>query len=439
MAMRRYDSTCNVCSAHDFQLFAHRSDGVPVIVCASCGHGVVESFTEDVDALYGDDYFGSQDPTIGYSDYSVTSEQGMVWVSALLPLIRPRGRILEIGCANGRGLRILSSAYERFGVEINVHMAQQAERDGVQIVAHNLLDNHLKKAYAGWFDVALAIAVFEHIPDFKGAVEAALNLLQPDGILIFEIPLIRTKDDVWFRSSLEHLHYPTERSIQYLFNTILGLDLYGSAVEAQDWGSIYVGMTSKSRNLSQECGARFETLIAAPVQSLSPGEARFRCLFDLIHAAKTGAETLSTLPFLAQQDLTPLTLRRIAELWTAREKRLAEIEPYLREVERARDWHAAESEKRNQVVIELENYLREVESARDWNAAELEKRDQIVTKLQNYLREVERARDWNAAELEKRDQIVTELQNYLREVERARDWNAAELEKRDQIVTNQQP
>ena len=118
-------------------------------------------------------------------------------------------------------------------------------------------------------------------PILKGAVEAALNLLQPDGILIFEVPLIRTKDDVWFRSSLEHLHYPTDRSIQYLFNTILGLDLYGSAVDAQDWGSIYVGMTSKSRNVSQECGARFETLIAAPVQSLSPGEARFRCLFDL--------------------------------------------------------------------------------------------------------------------------------------------------------------
>ena len=145
MAMRRYDSACNVCSAHDFHFFAKRSDGVPVIVCASCGHGVVESFTEDVDALYGDDYFGSQDSTIGYRDYSVAAEQGMAWVSALLPLLRPRGRILEIGCANGRGLRTLSSVYERFGVEVNVHMAEQAERDGIQIVAHNLLDNHLKK------------------------------------------------------------------------------------------------------------------------------------------------------------------------------------------------------------------------------------------------------------------------------------------------------
>ena len=74
--------------------------------------------------------------------------------------------------------------------------------------------------------------------------------------------------------------------------------------------------------------------------------------FDLNHAAKTSAETLSTLPFLAQQDLTPLTLRRIAELWTAREKRLAEIEPYLREVQGARDWHAAELEKRDQIVTD---------------------------------------------------------------------------------------
>jgi O-antigen biosynthesis protein len=378
MAMRRYDSACNVCSAHDFHFFAHRSDGVPVIVCASCGHGVVESFTEDVDAIYGDDYFGSQDSTIGYADYSVAAEQSMAWVSALLPLLRPRGRILEIGCANGRGLKTLSSVYERFGVEMNVHMAEQAERDGVQIIAHNLLDSHLQKAYAGWFDVALAIAVFEHIPDLKGAVDAALNLLQPEGILIFEVPLIRAKDDVWFRSSLEHLHYPTECSIQYLFNTVFRLDLWGSAVEVQDWGNIYVGITSKSRSVSQEFGARFKSLIGDPVQSLSPGEARFRCLFDLIHAAKTDPETLSTLPFLDQQDLTPLTLRRIAGLWTAREKRMAEIELYLREVQGARDWHAAELEKRDQIVTELQNYLREVERARDWHAAELEKRDQIV-------------------------------------------------------------
>ncbi len=89
-----------------------------------------------------------------------------------------------------------------------------------------------------WFDAVLAIAVFEHIPDFKEAFRTATALLKPDGILIFEVPVVQFAGDIWYRSSLEHLHYPTKSSIEYLFREILHLPLTGTVVDVPDFGCI---------------------------------------------------------------------------------------------------------------------------------------------------------------------------------------------------------
>lgn len=55
--MIRFDISCDVCGRNDFQELGQRADGIPVICCSDCGHGVVRYFTEDVAALYGDEYF----------------------------------------------------------------------------------------------------------------------------------------------------------------------------------------------------------------------------------------------------------------------------------------------------------------------------------------------------------------------------------------------
>jgi len=52
-----------------------------------------------------------------------------------------------------------------------------------------VLDESLRRIMRRLFGFEFAIAVFEHVPDFKGAVEAALALLQPDGILLSRSPL----------------------------------------------------------------------------------------------------------------------------------------------------------------------------------------------------------------------------------------------------------
>jgi hypothetical protein len=59
------------------------------------------------------------------------------------------------------------------------------------------------------------------------------------------------------------------------------------------------------------------------------------------------------------------------------ERQLSDLRAYVAEVEKARDWHAAESAKRDQMLqgyerqlLELRAYTAEAERARDWHAAE---------------------------------------------------------------------
>lgn len=219
-------------------------------------------------------------------------------------------------------------------------MAQQAGRAGVQIIAHDLLDSRVEQLYAGCFDAVLSIAVFEHIPDFKEAFRTATALLRPDGVLVFEVPLIQCAGDVWCRSSLEHVHYPTQSSIECLFGEILHLPLTGSVIDVQDFGTTYIGVTSPDEETARRAGCEYVRLTGSDPASLSGDEARFRWYLDLMHAANSRSEILALNRHLKSEDWTAPSLRRLFELWAFREEKLKQIETYLRQVEKARDWHA---------------------------------------------------------------------------------------------------
>jgi SAM-dependent methyltransferase len=387
----RFDLACNICRSQRFQEFAVRADGIPVIICSVCGHGVVQHFTEDVKDLYGDDYFSSAKASgIGYEDYAYTAEHSVAWAAALVELLRPNGRILDVGCANGHLLRKLGPAYERFGIEPNARASEECHLAGISILASELPDDDLGRNYAQTFDLALAIAVFEHIPHFREAIEGAIDLLRPDGLLLFEVPLISEANpsDLWMSTSLEHIHYPTERSLEYLFHDVLGLRLAGAPLPIRNFTHTYVGMTSKSEAVLESARQRFNRWRSAPAGSLNPMEARFRCLFDLIHAAKADPDVLALCRYLLPSDVNHLIVRRFADLWITEVKRWQDTEirckktqDYLRAVEEARDWHAHESNKRDRIIAmgaqELDARARRIQEL----TRELDAKAQMIQEL----------------------------------------------------------
>jgi O-antigen biosynthesis protein len=360
--MIHFDNNCNICGSSEFQPFAERADGIPVVLCRCCGHGVIRYLPGAVDDLYGDDYFSSSKASVGYEDYAYTAEHGVSWAAALAQLLLPSGRILDIGCANGHLLRKFGAAYERFGIELNQRAAEECRMNGITVLASDVLDQNLRRDHEEEFNLALAIAVFEHITDFRGAVEATMALLRTDGLLLFEVPLLSEYDrsDPWLRTSLEHIHYPTERSLHHLFETILGLELIGSRVLIHRFGQTYVGLAAKSRKAMEAAAQCFDRCIHAPLDRLTVEEARFRCLFGLIHTADTSPEMLALCEYLTPSDWNSLAVRRLLELWKADVLRAVgvlehckHVESYLKEVEAARDWHAEESKKRDKIIQEV--------------------------------------------------------------------------------------
>ena len=374
--------SCNLCGSSQFEQFRTRSDGVNVIRCSHCGMGVVEKYPADLKSLYSDAYYQATNASDrGYANCSNTAEHGVAWAASLIRLLAPHGRVLDIGCADGHLLKKLQSTHECYGIEINARMADLCRSAGIKIIGFDLFDEAINTKYNAFFDVVSAIAVFEHLPDLRSALRIALSLLKPDGILLFEVPLISAQhpSDIWFKSSLEHIYYPTEASLRYLIEHVFNLPLIGGEVVISDYGSTFVAMVPKSASRGTELAQEYRRLTSCPIEALKNAEERrFRFLFDCLHAARLTSAHLCLLDSIQPSEINPAFLGRLADLWRRDSERFTESRNHLVAAESDRDWHANELRNRNEVVDRLESELvaknRIIESVR----SDLAVRDAII-------------------------------------------------------------
>ena len=325
-AIDRVAFRCVACGCEGFVPFARRSDGVQVVCCAMCGMGVIDPIPDDLQALYGDDYYGlgrsngGVQGGQGYADYAFTAEHGVGWAAALTMLLRPAGgRVLDIGCADGHLLGKLGPGYTVFGIEANEATGRLAAERGVVVLGRDLADPALIEGYCGSFDVVTAIAVFEHLRDIRSGFQTALRLLRDDGVLLFEVPLMSHVHDntVWLTSSLEHVWYPSERGLRHLVQSEFGAQLVGTELFITGYASIYVGLvfskTPDERRI-QELAARVLLREGDPA---SAQEATARMLLHLVHAATSTHEDIGLLANFPVAMLNSQLLRRFAEEWQA--------------------------------------------------------------------------------------------------------------------------
>lgn len=340
---------CDTCGSARLHEWLVRADGIKVLRCPVCATGVVERLPGDLAEIYEGDYYGDASGSgVGYSDYAYTAEHSVGWAAAVVDVLRPEGgRALDVGCADGLLLGKLGEAFgHRAGVEMNRHMAQVCRDRGVQVLAHDIYDPILER-HVGSFDVVTAVAVFEHVPRFAAAVRRALELLKPDGVLLFEVPLMSEvhDNDCWLTSSLEHLYYPTTRSLEHLFNEVLEVPLHGGEVHIRGYGSTFVGLLSRDREMSRRLASTWARLAqVAPPGDLDGRERRAWVHLHLLHSAQTTPALVAGFADLPSADVNVAVARRVSELWRAdlqardddgRASR--ELRAYLPQVEQARD------------------------------------------------------------------------------------------------------
>ncbi|MFC3124176.1 glycosyltransferase [Pseudoroseomonas globiformis] len=284
--------------------------------------GVIEIIPDDLSVFYGDQYYGTgaqgdEVHTHGYSHYDYTAEHGVSWAAALIKLLCPKGSVLDIGCTNGHLLRKLGPDYEKYGIEANNEMIRVAESHGITVIGNDVLNEELPARYAGKFDVISSIATYEHLSDLRLGIEYSLQMLQHDGVLLFEVPLLSEtgNNDIWFSSSLEHVWYPSEEGLRRLIENELGCHLIGSEIRIRNYGSNYVGLVVRDAAKAARIAGLASRVLTRDAEAKSPDERLARMQVGMIHAAHTAHEDVDALTLMAAEAFNPMMLRRLADLW----------------------------------------------------------------------------------------------------------------------------
>ncbi|RDI48163.1 class I SAM-dependent methyltransferase [Aquicella lusitana] len=101
--------------------------------------------------------------------------------------LKKTGRLLDIGCANGELLRCfaaLAPHWKMVGFEIDDKCRQEVESiPGVEAFASGSLDKLDKP-----FDLITLMHVLEHLPDPKQWLKDLHRLLNPDGLVLIQVP-----------------------------------------------------------------------------------------------------------------------------------------------------------------------------------------------------------------------------------------------------------
>jgi SAM-dependent methyltransferase len=310
---------CNICGSSSSGSSLRRGDGNEVLFCGDCGMGVIGNPPETTELFYGNGYYGGESHTgLGYSDYSLTAEHTLLWVRLLVGTVLPEGGlILDVGCADGFLLSHLPGACLKFGIEVNEDAARRAASKGIQIIGRDVLALEMP-AYGGRFDFITSIATFEHVLDFKLAIETCLAALKPEGVMLFEVPLIsKTEDNSgWFNGSYEHIYYPTIEGMQRLFETMPDVHARGFETKIKGFSSSFVGLLSRDRTSFDRVSRFLDAMTQETLANLPTQEQAINVAYNLVHRFDPTPERILAFPQLLHLAGATAALIKIAcNLW----------------------------------------------------------------------------------------------------------------------------
>ena len=212
---------CNVCASAVSRLIVSK-DGRDVYQCDDCGvaftHPQPESLADQYDAAYFDLYRRRRAFRLKRSESRLKR----------IELIRPPGRLLDIGCSLGYFVEAAGRrGWQASGLEISRHAASEAREMGLDVRTGVLEDaRYLDES----FDCVTMWDVLEHVTDPTRHMIEVRRILTPGGLVVIGTPnlghvLFRIKRERWRHlKPAEHIFYFNTGGISRLFSNT-GFDI----------------------------------------------------------------------------------------------------------------------------------------------------------------------------------------------------------------------
>ncbi|GAB4220087.1 MAG: hypothetical protein Kow001_00380 [Acidobacteriota bacterium] len=194
--------TCPVCGGRELESFCEAEDRLRIgpdpvyriLRCPDCGLGLTHPWIDPsrIGRWYPDGYYGEVERPIAElldGSWQGTSSWRGEWEKAkLVERYRSTGRLLDVGCAEGKFLWVLDPArWQRWGLEFNVELVERVQGRVPQV---RLLAGGIEDLDPGahQFDVVTMWHVFEHLPDPAATLDALRRLVTTGGFLFISLP-----------------------------------------------------------------------------------------------------------------------------------------------------------------------------------------------------------------------------------------------------------
>ncbi len=277
---------CYVCGSHNTADFCsardrHGSGTWQIVSCRDCGFGWTSPpLREDqIASYYPTAYLGDTRKTLDdfFSGRLTRSRswRGEIEKVALVERFLDRGRILDVGCGDGKFLWALDpNRWLRTGVE--------ASRDTLAIVRQRMPllqllagDVYSESLGESGFDAITFWHVLEHLPQPRNVLRRTSALLKPGGWLFVSLPNLASLQAGLFRQFWypfgdvpRHIHHFSTRSLDLL------LDEVGMTVKEHRLFSPLVNFHSWKHSLlewsERRLGSRFPYYALKPLLFAGP-------------------------------------------------------------------------------------------------------------------------------------------------------------------------
>ena len=229
--------SCPVCQSAESDRFSTAFDrfrGLPAPVweirrCRRCGFGWTDPPLpeEEIAAHYPPAYLGDTERILD-EFLSGSLQRGRSWRKEtekvlLVERFCRSGRILDVGCAEGKFLWALDAGrWKRTGVEFSSAVVGLVRKKlpGLELIAGDIYSDGLEP---GRFDVITFWHVLEHLPGPERVLARVRELLRPGGLAVISLPNLESLQARMFRQDWypfddvpRHLYHFSPRSLEIL-------------------------------------------------------------------------------------------------------------------------------------------------------------------------------------------------------------------------------